>query len=410
MGRLDSVSHVLSTPLRLAERLRGRRRIALLAAYGLIVGAAALLAWRQSSLRGLPDIGDPFDVAAFTARDVADSDNAWIDYLRALEALDDRVLSGLTEDLRAARTADWAVVSPALKAWCARNRPALELWRRGSDKPAARPPWLDQAGDPYATWAPRSENLQHFNFLALIEAARRREEGDFDGAWTWYRALLRNGLLQQRRNGEFARLCGMGNVTFASQGIEVWAKDPRNDATSIRRALADVREAEALIVPNSETLKAEYLQLMKRLDDPSWVRTRLRGQDPMTTGWGGIEDQWYRHLPGYLEASWWLRREPERSRRAARIAYANWLAHCDGPTSFHPPESATYPGLFMTDPKSITMAYAYPPELHDWIESSRLWQLAALDQPRATDDFAGRQQARLTTIIGVLEREVAGRE
>jgi hypothetical protein len=40
---------------------------------------------------------------------------------------------------------------------------------------------------------------------------------------------------------------------------------------------------------------------------------------------------WYYHLPGYWPTRWFLEHEPERSRRALRLSYANWLSECDRP-------------------------------------------------------------------------------
>src|SRR5262245_21638906 len=136
-----------TAPLRWIERARGRRRLGLLVLYGLGVALAALLARRWTSLNGLPDLGDPFDVEAFQAPRVPDSQNAWTYYERALERLDDRALEHLSSDLHAARKGDWATSSPELGAWVDANRDALDQWRLASERPDARPPWLDASGD-----------------------------------------------------------------------------------------------------------------------------------------------------------------------------------------------------------------------------------------------------------------------
>ena len=52
----------------------------------LLVGAVALasstafLTWWHTTLSGLPDIGDPFDVAAFADISVPDEENAYVLY------------------------------------------------------------------------------------------------------------------------------------------------------------------------------------------------------------------------------------------------------------------------------------------------------------------------------------------
>jgi hypothetical protein len=51
-------------PFRAIERARGWRRLALLAVYTLIAVVIGAFLWRRSQLAGLPDVGEPFDVAA----------------------------------------------------------------------------------------------------------------------------------------------------------------------------------------------------------------------------------------------------------------------------------------------------------------------------------------------------------
>ena len=51
----------------LRKRLRQLGRVLLVVTIGLAVAAGALAIWWLTSLNGLPDIGDPFDVAEFRA-------------------------------------------------------------------------------------------------------------------------------------------------------------------------------------------------------------------------------------------------------------------------------------------------------------------------------------------------------
>src|SRR5947207_300779 len=56
----------------LCKRLRQLARVTLFLAIGLALAATALTMWWLTSLNGLPDIGDPFDVAEFRAFRVPD--------------------------------------------------------------------------------------------------------------------------------------------------------------------------------------------------------------------------------------------------------------------------------------------------------------------------------------------------
>jgi hypothetical protein len=61
----------------LRKRLRQVGRVLLVVTIGLAVAAGALAIWWLNSLNGLPDIGDPFDVAEFRAFRTPDEQNAF---------------------------------------------------------------------------------------------------------------------------------------------------------------------------------------------------------------------------------------------------------------------------------------------------------------------------------------------
>ena len=67
----------------LRKRLRQLARVTLVLAICLAVAASALAIWWLTSLNGLPDIGDPFDVAAFRAFSIPDDQNAFAFLRRA---------------------------------------------------------------------------------------------------------------------------------------------------------------------------------------------------------------------------------------------------------------------------------------------------------------------------------------
>src|SRR5438270_7476153 len=60
-----AAAQAVLAPLRWAERARGRRRLALLAAYTLVLFVGIAAVWRIVGIRSLPDVGDPFDVAEY---------------------------------------------------------------------------------------------------------------------------------------------------------------------------------------------------------------------------------------------------------------------------------------------------------------------------------------------------------
>ena len=72
----------------LRKRLRQLLRVMLVLTICLAVAATALAIWWLTSLNGLPDIGDPFDVAAFRTFRLPDEQNAFTFFRRAWKAVE----------------------------------------------------------------------------------------------------------------------------------------------------------------------------------------------------------------------------------------------------------------------------------------------------------------------------------
>src|SRR5438067_10665400 len=71
----------------LRKRLRQLSRVTFGLAICFALAATAFATWWLTSLNGLPDIGDPFDVATFRAFRVPDDQNAFAFLRRAEETL-----------------------------------------------------------------------------------------------------------------------------------------------------------------------------------------------------------------------------------------------------------------------------------------------------------------------------------
>jgi hypothetical protein len=324
----------LIAPLLWLERSRGRKRLALATLYGLIVATAGVLLWRASRLSGLPDVGDPFDARSLRMLRVPDDRNAFVLYrqagarLKRDPVIDRRIFGG-----------PFAYPKGDAKAiaYLAANAEALELWRRGTERPDALCVPLDELT--FETRLTVIQDHRQLFRLALIEASRLRDAGDVAGAWGWYRAVLRGSRHLGNHGVIIGRLVGIAEYTVARGPIGTWMLDPRVDAKLLRRALADVREVDAMTMPASEPLQVEYLSEMHALRDPQWLIDYII-RDPWSTG---LVDRmaWYHYLPAYWRVLGFLDHEPERGRRIIRLAFANWLAHCDEPPNRRPPMVGT---------------------------------------------------------------------
>jgi hypothetical protein len=125
----------------LRKRLRQLLRVTLVLAIGLAVAASALAIWWLTSLNGLPDIGDPFDVEAFRAFSVPDDRNAFTYLRRASEKVTP------TRGMAGAWGADpgdvrfsWSIASPMRREWAGENREAFELFQQAAEQSDAANP------------------------------------------------------------------------------------------------------------------------------------------------------------------------------------------------------------------------------------------------------------------------------
>src|SRR5262249_53065535 len=129
----------------LRKRLRQLLRVVVVLAACVAVAATALAIWWLNSLNGLPDIGDPFDVAAFRAFRFPDEQNAFTYLRRASQKLTRIVGWDATNGADPSELKfSWSIANPTLREWAGQNREAFELFQRGAEQADAANP----AGDP----------------------------------------------------------------------------------------------------------------------------------------------------------------------------------------------------------------------------------------------------------------------
>jgi hypothetical protein len=97
-----------------ARRARQLLRITLALTFVLVCVVVGLLIWRAASLLGLPDIGDPFDLAAVGAAGVSDDQDAFVYFRRARTRLG-RMPDPSREVARAGPVGRWSKVDPTLR-------------------------------------------------------------------------------------------------------------------------------------------------------------------------------------------------------------------------------------------------------------------------------------------------------
>ena len=360
---------LLGAPLRWIGK--SRRRMWGTALLIVVMLASPPLWWTMQLIR-LPDIGDPFDVAAFRAFTIPDDRNAYVLYAQAAERLKPwdprRKPTGGQIDW----FVSWSQLAPEARQWADENREALAVYRRGSERPDALDAFPKFEGDHQDLWG-MGVTLQYFETLALLEGSRLEERGDMAGAWGWYRAVLRTIHHVGMHGTVFRRGVAQRWHMQLNGRLAAWGSDPRTTPALLRQAVDDVAACESLDPVESYTLKAEYLDVDRLLYDPDGPARRATGSWSMLIPFFDI-----RLSPGQTQTlyeTWrsWIR-EPERSRRVIRLAIANWLAYGELPTKARPRPARGASGIvdfYPPGPEAPANARVVSPQaLARWLGSS----------------------------------------
>jgi hypothetical protein len=310
---------------RWALRRARQLSIALTVLAGLLaVAACAIMIKRATGLIGLPDIGDPFDVAAFRAFRIPEDQDAIVLVRRAADKAE-RIPDLPMAVRRLGPAVGWSQADPKLRDWVMKNREALELFRQAGERP-------DGIANPARDLR---DNLRYLDvdsliWLALLEGSRLEEQGDMAGAWGWYQTIFRMKVLVMRRGSILQRYYARGFYNELQTRIADWAADRRTDVNLLHRALDVVRAGEPKPEWYSFSLKVDCVIMMGELDRPdSMIQQGSDANIPLPF-------DTVRELPPDIKraiyaARRFLLNEPERSRRVIRLAFANWLAHLEEP-------------------------------------------------------------------------------
>lgn len=349
---------------------RSRQRV-MTAAAVIVAILLAMPLWWSIQLMGLPDIGEPFDVEAFRTFTIPDDRNALVlyhraaDRLRPIEAMDRAKVPPID------REAAWSKAGPIVRRWVEANRETLELFRRGADRPEAlrlvRPRDSRGAFVDLGAFYP----LRH---LALLEASRLEDRADLEGAWSWYRAVLRAAHHVAMRGTIYERWISRSWRVEVNDRLGPWSEDPRTTPAMLRRALDDVLACEALLPRETDTIKSVYLSVIDNPDGRFDPARQALIQRLKRVYVGSTELQLDQRWIEPIADAWRLwRREPERSRRVLRLTVANWLAYYD-----LPPDRRRAPS---TETSGRYDFYAFGPEAP---ARARALSTAALDRWLAT--------------------------
>jgi hypothetical protein len=328
-----------------------------------ILFIAAVATWWITQLWGLPDIGEPFDIRAFTTLHVPDDRNAFFEYRDAASAITALRRANKNGPDWQKYAEEWSKADPAWQEFVAKARPALDIWRAGSERPDYFYPHPEGMG--MKTLLPVTQELGFLGRVAILEGSRLEESGDMAGAWGWYRAALRASRHNGRHGFMVERLGGAHIHDLASKALTRWSDNPKVDAALLRTALGEVIAADAMTWPQSRTVKTNHLMLVEAMHDPNLV------EEILVMNLYQDEKDWSQMLQIPQAANRPLQHarvlagnERERSMRVMKLMTANWLAQIDKPANQRAKIARADPPIY-DSPGPLT-----PEELGSWLDSS----------------------------------------
>jgi hypothetical protein len=324
----------------LRKRLRQMLRVTLVLVICCVLAASAFAIWWLTSLNGLPDIGDSFDVAAFQAFRVPDDQNAFAYLWRADKALSR--FPALPRRLPASGPVmPWSLAGPEWREWVEANGKALELFQQAAEQPDGflRP---DEERSRYV-------DPTALIWLALLEGSRREERGEMAGAWDCYRAVVGVSTHIRRRGQPGARFEANNASGWLRHRIETWAAAPATTIPQVRAALEEVQKCAPRPEWDAFALKHRYVEVMRRLDASAIPMDQIVEDFTLQVGDHQIPSS---VLDAFFSVRRRAMREPERSRRVLRLVFANWFAHLQAldQTARRPSVRASFTILTATNP------------------------------------------------------------
>ena len=107
--------------------------------------------------------------------------------------------------------------------------------------------------------------------------------------------------------------------SIAEHSLRTWVHHPANRPKLVRQALSELVASLKLREYEERMIKGCYIDMINRIDwgdQEHWLQKDREKQ---------IHD--YQLMIHEADWRWFFKREPERSRRLFKIAFANWLAH-----------------------------------------------------------------------------------
>ncbi|QDU78621.1 hypothetical protein Pla110_03250 [Polystyrenella longa] len=284
-----------------------RKKRLLLLAIGLLVMTTAFFAWRDWRVRSIPDLGEPFDVAAFEEKYPLDEPNAFNTYSRWLKVRDLIHQQNLSANVNYNIAYDsWENANEATVEYLEEMRPLIGPWEEGSQ--IAQGFEIDPREISFESLLEVTQESRDISRIILLDTARLMHEGDRKAVWDRYRLLMR--IERHIRNGCLITqlVCYAMHKNWLSQ-FERFLAQEEITLEELRQFRDDLTRLQQQFPGPEVAIKFEYLGMRRTL------------------------------APKLAQHSWsnYLSNEPEVFQRVLSLFYRNWLAHCAKPPWEAPP-------------------------------------------------------------------------
>jgi len=299
---------------------------------------SAPFVYRQMQLSGLPDIEEPFDVEAYMNRSTVPADNAIAEYTGAISLLI-RPVSDVEQELVKLIESGRMIPSAELLDWLSKNQPALQAWKKGTQKPLFAE--FEMRNLNYATLLNSTQELRSFARMAIVQGIHLQEQGKPDQAIEWYLAAYRSSLQIQTRGCLIQFLVGYAIQGMAAPHVVAWSQHNDVTAEQIQQVRAQLTKWHKRTVKLSDAMKSEYVALRNTMQstDPATIAALVGIPLPAAgTSYSAL----------LLHAILFVQNEPTVSMRGIKHWQANLLRHIDKPLYDRP--AHTRYGLFDEPP------------------------------------------------------------
>ena len=347
--------------------------------------------FRLWSLSQVPDIGDPFDVAEFSKREVLADQNAILVYEAALAKYDAVKAAVESDPDQHGRNPGIAFETrkhtpeerELIAAWRIAHRDALLEWKRGTTFPLAEHPGPSQDGE--SIWTANIMSLQRMFLLARLEAEEFEQRGDMFTAWEWHLADFRFSRHLGQKGTLLDHLFGKAMYLSTVDDIARWAEHPAVTVAQLHEALNEVRAVFATSAPWSDVLKSEYVWLNEQLSKMNLQELALDAPS-LFSGEPNLSRQF----------RLWVVGDPHLMLRLQRQILANCLEEMDQPLTRRRTPASTSPLLFHPDPNSVNPPNRLKPAeitfaIQRSLASIAFWASDSISKSTSGHEEEGRQ-------------------